>query len=178
MLNTKSRVHTELIPVRGDITKIQVDAIVNAANKSLWSGGGVDGAIHEAAGPDLLEECRELGGCKTGEAKITGGYDLPAKYVIHTVGPVYLAEGDRAEELLTSCYKNSLQAAMDNGVKTIAFPAISTGAFGYPKGKAYQIAIRAVESFLSEHPESGIRRVVFCLFDDDNYSLYERELGM
>ncbi|HWQ60568.1 MAG TPA: O-acetyl-ADP-ribose deacetylase [Candidatus Fimivivens sp.] len=172
------KVHPEIIPVLDDITTLEVDAIVNAANGSLLGGGGVDGAIHRAAGPALLEECRELGGCETGQAKITGGYDLPARHVIHAVGPVYDEAGESAPDLLASCYRNSLRLAMENGVKSVAFPAISTGIYGYPKEEAAQVALRAVGDFLEKHPESGIERIVFCLFDDESYHIYERELGM
>lgn len=155
---------------RGDITKLEVDAIVNAANKSLLGGGGVDGAIHRAAGKQLLEECRTLNGCETGDAKITKGYQLPANFVIHTVGPVY--NGGRYNEAgkLESCYRRSLQVAIDNGVKTIAFPNISTGVYGYPKDEAAKIAIETVQEFLSQAP--SIEEVIFCVFDDENFKLY------
>jgi len=149
--------------IRGDITKLSVDAIVNAANTSLLGGGGVDGAIHKAAGPDLLKECRTLDGCKTGEAKITGGYNLPAKHVIHTVGPVW-SGGNRNEAiLLERCYLNCLSLATSNGLKTIAFPNISTGVYGFPKNEAAVIAIRAVKSWLLKHPE--LSKVYFVIFD-------------
>ena len=156
----------------GDITKLKIDAIVNAANKSLLGGGGVDGAIHRAAGPGLLEECAALGGCETGQAKISGGHNLPAKFVIHTVGPVY-GNGQGGEaELLASCYRKSLVLALENGVKSIAFPNISTGVYGYPKAEAAQIAVRTVGDFLDQYrlPE----RVVFCVFDDENHRIYQR----
>lgn len=144
--------------VRGDITGIAVDAIVNAANPSLLGGGGVDGAIHRAAGPGLLEECRNLGGCATGEAEITGGHRLPARFVIHTVGPVWRG-GDAGEDaLLARCYAASLRLAADRGVRTIAFPAISTGAYRFPAERAARIAVAAVRGFLAE--EAGIERVL------------------
>lgn len=160
---------------RGDITKLQVDAIVNAANSTLLGGGGVDGAIHRAAGPDLLEECRSLGGCPTGEARITAGYRLPARYVIHTVGPIYLG-GDQGEaELLRSSYRESLRLAEEAGVHSIAFPCISTGSYGYPKDLAADVAVGAVTEWLSSHevPES----VIFCCFDRESATLYRARLG-
>ncbi len=148
--------------VEGDITKQQVDAIVNAANTTLLGGGGVDGAIHRAAGPELLEECRTLGGCPTGQAKITKGYKLAAKWVIHTVGPVW-RDGRRGEdELLANCYRNSLAIASQKGLKTVAFPSISTGAYSFPMDRAARIAVREVRTFLGAHPEfQEVRLVCF-----------------
>lgn len=156
--------------IQDDITKLSVDAIVNAANISLLGGGGVDGAIHHAAGPQLLEECRTLNGCQTGQAKITSGYNLPAKHVIHTVGPVWKGGNNNEEKLLSDAYENSLRIAVVNGVKTIAFPNISTGVYGFPKEKAAAIAIKTVAGFIKNHPE--IEKVIFVCFDRDNYEIY------
>ena len=155
---------------RGDITQLNVDAIVNAANKSLLGGGGVDGAIHRAAGPELLNACRQLKGCETGDAKITKGYNLPAKYVIHTVGPVYNGGKYNEAEKLASCYRRSLEVALLNGVKSIAFPNISTGIYGYPKQEAAKIATQTVKDLLVTNSE--IETVIFCVFDEENYSIY------
>ncbi len=161
--------------VEGDITRLNVDAIVNAANTTLLGGGGVDGAIHRAAGPELLEECRRIGGCPTGEARITGGYRLPARHVIHTVGPVYRG-GKRGEaELLRSCYRESLRLAEEAGAHSIAFPAISTGAYGYPKEEACEIAVSTVTEWLGSHELP--RSVIFCCFDSASANLYRRRLG-
>lgn len=162
---------TKISLQRGDITKLEVDAIVNAANKTLLGGGGVDGAIHRAAGPELLEECRQLNGCETGNAKITKGYQLPAKFVIHTVGPVYNGGKYNEAEKLASCYQRSLEIAVDNNIESVAFPNISTGVYGYPKAEAAQIAIQTVKAFLETHNQP--KEVIFCVFDDENYSLYE-----
>jgi O-acetyl-ADP-ribose deacetylase (regulator of RNase III) len=165
----KPEVRDRMEVVRGDITQMKVDAIVNAANSSLLGGGGVDGAIHRAAGPQLLEECRRLGGCSTGEARITNGYNLPARYVIHTVGPVY-GKNSNDGELLANCYRNSLQLAVENEVKTIAFPAISCGVYGYPIREASQIAVDTVAAFLEGHPE--IEKVIFVLFSEQDKKVY------
>ena len=154
---------------QGDITKLQVDAIVNAANNSLLGGGGVDGAIHRGAGPELLEECRALGGCPTGEARITGGYNLPARFVIHTVGPVY---GGKPEDsrLLTNCYQNSLKLAAENNATTIAFPAISCGVYGYPIDQACKIAVDTTGNFMKSNPV--IEKAIFILFSDADRDVY------
>jgi len=157
--------------LEGDITTVQVDAIVNAANTSLLGGGGVDGAIHRAAGRELLVECRALGGCPTGEAKITGGYRLPAKHVIHTVGPVWKGGNNQEPELLANCYRNSLRLAREHTVRTIAFPAISCGVYGYPIDEAARIAVHETLLFLGQHdlPES----VVFVCFGREIYDAYQ-----
>lgn len=163
--------------VKGDITKItDVQAIVNAANESLLGGGGVDGAIHRAAGPQLLEECRLLHGCPTGEAKLTKGYHLPCEYVIHTVGPIWRGGTNGEPEKLASCYFRSLEVAMENGIRTVAFPSISTGVYGYPVEKAAKEAVRAVRRFLEQFPDA-IDMVVWVLFDDRTLAAYEREVG-
>ncbi|MCF8378411.1 MAG: O-acetyl-ADP-ribose deacetylase [Bacteroidales bacterium] len=166
--------HPEIELIFGDITQINVDAIVNAANKSLLGGGGVDGAIHRAAGPGLLIECRELNGCDTGEAKITQGYHLPAKYVIHTVGPIWNGGIFNEKNLLKNCYKNSLKLALEHDLKSIAFPNISTGVYRFPKEEAAKIAIAEIRKFQKQFdtPE----RILFVCFDEENYSLYHNLL--
>ncbi len=161
----------------GDITEIDTDAIVNAANKSLLGGGGVDGAIHRAAGPDLLEECRGLNGCETGEAKITKGYNLKAKYVIHTVGPRYKPNDPKCGKLLHACYRNSLDLAKQHDLHTIAFPAISTGAYRYPKQEAAVIALKAVSGWLSENPDYGMA-VFMCCMDQETRDCYQKVIDV
>jgi O-acetyl-ADP-ribose deacetylase (regulator of RNase III) len=165
---------TKVTALLGDITEQKVDAIVNAANKTLLGGGGVDGAIHRAAGPKLLEECRTLGGCETGQAKITSGYNLPANFVIHTVGPVYGQEDGREAELLAACYKNSLALAEEKGFKTIALPSISTGAYGYPIEEAAKVAISTVKRFVTN--SQGLDEVRFVLFSPKDLEVYQQLL--
>lgn len=161
---------------KGDITKLKVDAIVNAANTSLLGGGGVDGAIHRAAGTELLEECKTLNGCQTGEAKITNGYNLPAKYVIHTVGPVWNGGNNKEDILLANCYKNSFKLAYENNIKTIAFPAISTGVYHFPIERATKIAIKETRFFLRKN--SSIEKVIFVCFDEKTFDVYKTELNI
>ncbi|NMG18356.1 O-acetyl-ADP-ribose deacetylase [Brasilonema bromeliae] len=158
--------------IQGDITQLQVDAIVNAANNSLLGGSGVDGAIHSVAGPELLSECRKLQGCDTGQAKITKGYHLPAKWVIHTVGPVWEGGNSGEDELLAQCYRNSLALAVQNGIKTIAFPAISTGAYCFPLERATKIAVNEVNKFL--HSNNSLEQIIFVCFGQNAYNCYLR----
>lgn len=160
---------------KGDITKLEVEAIVNAANETLLGGGGVDGAIHRAAGSELLAECRTLGGCPTGQARLTKGYGLPARYVIHTVGPVWHGGRSNERELLADAYKNSLQLAADNGIKEVAFPAISTGIYAFPKDEAAKIAIWTISEFLKEHED--LMDVILVAFSKEDKRRYEDLLG-
>ena len=170
----KEKITNVMEIMQGDITKLDVDAIVNAANRSLLGGGGVDGAIHRAAGPELLEECRKLGGCNTGKAKITNGYNLKARHVIHTVGPVYSGKPEDSL-LLSQCYFNSLQLASQNNLYSIAFPAISCGVYGYPVDDACRIALDTVCRFLKEE-KGSVTKVIFILFSSKNYDIYEKYL--
>ncbi|MDJ0755277.1 MAG: O-acetyl-ADP-ribose deacetylase [Ardenticatenaceae bacterium] len=162
--------------VQGDITTLKLDAIVNAAKNSLLGGGGVDGAIHRAAGPELLEECRQLGGCETGQAKMTLGYRLPARYVIHTVGPIWRGGGHNEAVLLASCYRESLRLAVEKQVKTIGFPAISTGIYGYPMEQAVKVATTTVQEFLAA--DDFLEEVVFVCFDQKTAAAYTHELNV
>jgi O-acetyl-ADP-ribose deacetylase (regulator of RNase III) len=166
---------TKIGVIRGDITTLEVDAIVNAANSTLLGGGGVDGAIHRAAGPELLAECLTLGGCRVGEAKLTRGHNLPARFVIHTVGPIWRGGGQGEAEKLASCYRNSLSFACENQVKTIAFPAISCGAYRYPIVEATAIAVKTTSEFLEQ--DEMIKRVIFVVASDDIFDAYQRLLS-
>ncbi len=168
-MNNKIEIH------KGDITRLKVDAIVNAANTTLLGGGGVDGAIHRAAGPELLEFNRKLGGCKTGEANISPGFNLSAKYIIHTVGPVWRGGNNNEHNFLINCYHNSLMLAAEHNIKTIAFPAISTGVYGFPIERATKIAVKTVKQFLKE--ESSIEKVIFVCFSDRDYDVYQKMLN-
>jgi len=161
--------------LQGDITKLRIDAVVNAANPTLLGGGGVDGAIHRAAGPHLQEECRRLGGCATGQARITSGHRLDAKFIIHTVGPVWKGGNMNEDDDLAACYRNTLELAVDYAIRTIAFPAISTGAYGFPRERAARIAVREVKVFLERHETFG--KVIFVCHDDENCAIYRKLLG-
>lgn len=169
------KVMTKLKIIQGDITKLSVDAIVNAANEGLMGGGGVDGAIHAAAGPELLAECQAIGGCPTGEARITKGYRLPAKFVIHTVGPVWDDDKSGEPELLRKCYQNSLRLAHGNGIKTIAFPSISTGAFRFPIEKAAPIAIEEINSYIHNHP-NDFDEITIVTHSEKDFNAYQNVL--
>lgn len=164
---------TQIKILRDDITKRRVDTIVNAANTTLLGGGGVDGAIHRAAGPELLQECRTLGGCRTGEARITGGYQLPARHVIHTVGPVFGEEQGREAQLLASCYRQSLALAVQHGCKSVAFPSISTGAYGYPVEEASRIALRTIQEFVRAHTDA-LEQIEIVTFSERDQRIYEQ----
>jgi O-acetyl-ADP-ribose deacetylase (regulator of RNase III) len=173
-LHSGGSIMAQLIPVSGDITKLQVDAIVNAANTSLLGGGGVDGAIHRAAGPELLEACRKLHGCETGSAKATPGFRLPAKWVFHAVGPVWNGGQHREDELLAGCYRRALELAREKGARSIAFPAISTGVYGFPSDRAARIAVDTVKAHVEA---SGVEVVNFVCFDERTLKIYEEVLS-
>ncbi len=162
--------------IKGDITRQEVEAVVNAANKSLLGGGGVDGAIHRAAGPELLQECKTLNGCETGEAKITKGYSLPAEWVIHTVGPIWQGGSNHEDELLAKCYKNTLELAVNKGIKTIAFPSISTGAYRFPIPRAAAIAVKEITSFLEE--DKSFEKVLMVCFNEETYQEYIKKVNL
>ena len=166
---------TKLEVYHGDITKLEVDVIVNAANKSLLGGVGVNGAIHAAAGPKLIAECKTLNGCATGEAKITKGYNLPAGHIVHTVGPVYGRENGDEDDLLAGCYSNSLSLAESVSAKTIAFPNISTGVLRYPKDEAAELAIKTVQDYLSQHPNTLLERIIFVSFTEPDFKIFKQE---
>ena len=166
---------TKLSAIQADITTLAVDAVVNAANSSLLGGGGVDGAIHRAAGPGLLEECRRLGGCATGDARLTGGHNLPARFIIHAVGPVWRGGGDGEPQQLESCYRRSLEIAAANDIKTIAFPCISTGIFGYPIVDAARIAVSVARSFVNDG--STLSEIMFCCFAPSDLAVYEQVIA-
>jgi O-acetyl-ADP-ribose deacetylase (regulator of RNase III) len=168
-------VFTKIDAIKADITTLQVDAIVNAANSSLLGGGGVDGAIHRAAGPELVDACGLLGGCQTGEAKLTKGYRLPAKFVIHTVGPVWYGGLHNEEDLLASCYRQSLRIAANENLQSIAFPCISTGVYGYPMELAAEVAVKNV--FLDQSSNSSIQKITFCCFSEADLAVYQRLLN-
>ncbi|RKY29955.1 MAG: O-acetyl-ADP-ribose deacetylase [Candidatus Omnitrophota bacterium] len=167
---------TKIELIKGDITRVKADCLVNAANKSLLGGGGVDGAIHSAAGPGLLEECRRLRGCGTGEAKITKGYNLAAKFVIHSVGPVWRGGRSNEEALLASCYRNSLELAKAHNIKSIAFPSISTGVYGFPINLAAPIAIKTVKDYIENNPQV-LEKIFFVLFSEHDFRIYEEIMG-
>uniref|UniRef100_A0A667YQW6 Mono-ADP ribosylhydrolase 2 n=1 Tax=Myripristis murdjan TaxID=586833 RepID=A0A667YQW6_9TELE len=177
MTKRRERMSDKVSLYKGDITILEVDAIVNAANSSLLGGGGVDGCIHKAAGSCLYDECHSLNGCETGKAKITCGYDLPARYVIHTVGPVARGHVGNAETNdLTSCYQNSLKLVMEHGLSTVAFPCISTGIYGFPNEPAADIALNTVKSWIEENPDK-ITRVIFCVFLETDFTIYKKKMS-
>ncbi len=172
----RKKLKERLEAILGDITTLEVDAIVNAANETLLGGGGVDGAIHRAAGKELLEECRGLGGCSTGEAKITKGYNLNALHVIHTVGPVWRGGSKGEEKFLQNCYESTLKLCLKNGIRTVAFPAISTGIYGYPKKEACKVAIKTIYGLLNSPDSTSVKKVIFCCFDKSTLEIYKKEI--